>query len=183
MHNHDEFENHNYDRPSKSQLKREMAALQDLGEQLIALPKDKLKQLDLQEELYTALLESQRITSHEGKRRQIQYIGKLMRSADAEEIKTKLNAWLDGSKKQVNHMHKLESIRDQLMADDAVLTTFLQEYPNTNIQELRTLLRAARKEAQQNEAINPESGQQPKRKHYRAFFQTIKRICSDSNDA
>lgn len=182
MHNHNEFENHNYDRPSKSQLKREMTALQDLGKQLIALPKDKLKQLDLHEELYTALEQAQRITSHEGKRRQLQYIGKLMRNADSEEIKNKLNNWSDGSRAQVNDMHKLESIRDQLIADDAALTSFLQEYPSTNTQELRTLLRAARKEAQQNESINPESGQQPKRKHYRALFQTIKRICSDTND-
>lgn len=183
MHNHDEFENNNYERPSKSQLKREMTALQDLGEQLLTLSKDKLKQLDLHTELYAAIEQAQSITSREAKRRHLQYIGKLMRKADTDQIKASLNTWQDGSKQQVRDMHKIESIRDQLVVNDNVLTSFLQEYPNTNVQELRAQIRAARKESQQNESINPASGQQPKRKHYRALFQTIKNICEEQSSS
>src|SRR5690606_41572398 len=82
-----------YSGPSKSQLKREMTALQQLGQRLVGLSRDKLTQLPLAERLHEAILEAQRIKAHEGKRRQMQYIGKLMRDANAEAIAAQLNEW------------------------------------------------------------------------------------------
>jgi len=86
------------ERPSKSQVKREMHALLDLGRDLVALPDDKLKRLPLPEALYDAIRLAQRITSREGRRRQIHYVGKLMRQAPAEEIQAQLHLWKHGAR-------------------------------------------------------------------------------------
>src|SRR5690606_21216236 len=67
-----------YDRPSKSQVKREMLALTDLGKQLVDLPPERLRKLALEEKLHEAIRLAQRTTSREGRRRQIHYVGKLM---------------------------------------------------------------------------------------------------------
>src|SRR3546814_3003183 len=83
-----DFDENGYDRPSKSQVKREMHALLDLGKQLIDLPADRLKQLPLAERLYEAIRLAQRTTSREGRRRQTHFVGKLMRDAPADEIRT-----------------------------------------------------------------------------------------------
>jgi len=85
-------------RPSKSQVKREMHALLDLGKDLVALPNDKLKRLPLSEALYDAVRLAQGITSREGRRRQIHYVGKLMRQAPAEEIQAQLQLWKHGAR-------------------------------------------------------------------------------------
>jgi len=85
------------ERPSKSQVKRDMHALLDLGKALVALPDDKLKRLPLSESLYEAIRLAQRITSREGKRRQIHYVGKLMRQAPAQEIQAQLLAFKHGA--------------------------------------------------------------------------------------
>jgi len=84
------------ERPSKSQRKRDMHALLNLGKELVALPDDKLKRLPLSESLYEAIRLAQRITSREGKRRQIHYVGKLMRQAPAQEIQAQLLAFKHG---------------------------------------------------------------------------------------
>src|SRR3546814_8610757 len=102
---------HGYDGPSKSQVKREMLALQDLGKQLIELSPDQLKQLPLAEKLYEAIRLAQRTTSREGRRRQVHYVGKLMRDADAETIRTQLDVWKNGSREQTRAMHRLETDR------------------------------------------------------------------------
>src|SRR5690606_38640592 len=161
-----------YDRPSKSQVKREMLALQGLGKQLVDLAPSQLKQLPLPEKLYDALLLAQRTTSREGRRRQIHYVGKLMRDVDAEAIRVQLDIWENGSREQTKEMHRLEALRDLLLRDDDSLTALLQKYPGADAQHLRALIRAGRKEAQANEKLNP--GQDPQRKHYRALFQALK---------
>ncbi|TEA79073.1 ribosome biogenesis factor YjgA [Allopusillimonas ginsengisoli] len=163
-----------YDRPSKSQVKRDMLALQDLGKQLVDLAPSQLKQLPLSEKLHDALLLAQRTTSREGRRRQIHYVGKLMRDADAPAIRAQLDIWENGSREQTKEMHRLEALRDLLLRDDDSLTDLLQTYPGADAQHLRALIRAGRKEAQANEKLNP--GQDPQRKHYRALFQALKTL-------
>ncbi|SAI47941.1 Protein of uncharacterised function (DUF615) [Bordetella ansorpii] len=170
----DGFDENGYDRPSKSQVKRELHALLDLGKELIALSPDRLKQLPLAERLYEAIREAQRTTSREGLRRQTHFVGKLMRDAPADVIRAQLDTWRNGSREDTAAMHRLENLRERLLADDDVLTELLQEYPDTDIQHLRAVIRAARKEAQQNAALT--QGQEPQRKQYRALFQALKSL-------
>ncbi|OZI53331.1 ribosome biogenesis factor YjgA [Bordetella genomosp. 4] len=171
-----EFDENGYDRPSKSQIKREMHALLDLGKQLIELPDDRLKQLPLAERLYEAIRLAQKTTSREGKRRQTHFVGKLMRDAPADEIRAQLDVWQNGSREETAAMHRLESLRDKLLSDDDALTQLLDAHPGADVQALRATIRAARKEAQGNAALQP--GQEPQRKHYRALFQALKALSS-----
>jgi ribosome-associated protein len=166
------------DRPSKSQVKRDMLELLDLGKRLVELPSDRLKQLELDEPLHDAILLAQRTHSREGRRRQIHYVGKLMRKAPAEAIRTQLDTWANGSRQETLAMHRLEALRDLLLNDDDALTQLLQEYPGADIQHLRTLIRAGRRERQQNLALR--EGQEPARKHYRALFQALKALPADA---
>ncbi|GAA0825429.1 ribosome biogenesis factor YjgA [Ralstonia mannitolilytica] len=136
---------------SKSQRKREVNALQDLGTALEALPKDKLAKVPLPETLADALREAKRITSHEGKRRQMQYIGKLMRALtdeDVEAIRRVMATFVGASKAETARLHAIERWRDRLIASDDAVTEFIAAHPDTDVQALRTLVRNARKEAQ-----------------------------------
>lgn len=160
--------------PSKSQVKRDMHALLDLGRQLIDLPASKLAQLGLDEKLLDAIELAQRTRSHEGLRRQTHYVGKLMRQADAQTIRRQLDIWENGTREQARAMHRLEALRDKLIEDDATLTAVLNTFPDLDIQALRAQIRAARKEAAQNAALP--AGREPMRKHYRALFQTLKQL-------
>jgi len=170
----DAFPDDGYDRPSKSQVKREMHALLDLGKELVELSPERLRQLPLAERLYEAIREAQRITSREGRRRQIHFVGKLMRDAPADEIRAQLDVWRNGSREATAAMHRLETLRDRLLTDDEALTRLLDEHPDADIQHLRAVIRAARKEAQHNAALGP--GQEPQRKQYRALFQALKTL-------
>jgi ribosome-associated protein len=161
-----EFEQE-YDRPSKSQLKREMTALQKLGEDLVAEPRDRVKRVPMPEDVRDAILECQKIKDHEGRRRQLQYVGKKMRSLDEEEIaaiQRTLDSWRGASKAETAAMHALERRREKLLADDAALTDLKSEFPEADVQQLRTLIRNARKE--QAESKPP--------KAYREIFQILK---------
>lgn len=160
------------DRPSKTQIKREMHALLDLGTELVALSTDRLKQLPISERLYDAVRDAQRANSREGKRRAAAYVGKLMRDAPADDIRKQIDTWENGSREETRAMHRLESMRDKLLADDDTLTHLLTQIPQADVQAFRTLVRAARKEHAGNESLNP--GQEPQRKHYRALFQSLK---------
>ena len=135
------------ERPSKSQRKREMLALQDLGEALVALGRDELRRIELPDELRGAIEEAQRITSHEGRRRQLQYVGRLMRTVEAEPIRAGLARVTGSSKAEVARMHRCEELRDRLLGDDAALTELLHAQPHADGQWLRTTIRAARREA------------------------------------
>ncbi|SAL54861.1 hypothetical protein AWB71_02952 [Caballeronia peredens] len=164
-----------YDRPSKSQLKREMHALQELGEALIALPKDALKRMPMPEDLGDAVREARRITDHEGKRRQLQYVGKIMRSLSEDEIgalRTALDTQRGVNKSETARLHWIERTREQLLADDAALTEFIRKHPGVDPQEGRTLIRNARREREQ---------QKPPR-YFRELFQWIKNAAGADND-
>ncbi len=150
--------------PSKSELKRQMDALQDLGRALTELPRDKLKKFDLPEQLLTAVLEHQRIPSFGAKKRQEQYIGKLMRSIDPEPIRQQLAIMRGDSAEHAAWLHQLERWRDKLMADDKTLGAFVAEHPGADVQQLRTMIRNARKEL----------AEQKPPKAYRQLFQTLK---------
>ncbi|OWT58261.1 ribosome biogenesis factor YjgA [Candidimonas nitroreducens] len=168
------------ERPSKSQVKREMHALLDLGKRLVELSTERLRALPLEEKLYDAIREAQRTPGREGRRRQVHYVGKLMRAADAEAIRSQLDAWENGSREQTAAMHRLENLRELLLRDDQALTKLLDEYPGADVQQLRTLIRSGRKEAQNNAALGP--GQETQRKHYRALFQALKSLVDAQGD-
>lgn len=169
-----------YDRPSKSQVKREMLALTDLGRQLVDLSPERLRQLVLEEDLYDAIRLAQRTTSREGRRRQIHYVGKLMRTSeiDAEAIRRQLDSWARGSREEARAQHRLEALRDLLLRDDDALTELLQQCEVPDVQQFRATIRAARKEARQNESLPP--GSDPQRKHYRALYQALKNLNLES---
>lgn len=133
-------------RPSKSQRKREMDALQTLGVQLLRLNVEQLARLDLPEALRDALADAHRITSHEGRRRQLQYIGRLMRSIDPAPLRRALADATGASRAAVALMHRCERLRDRLLADDAALAEFIAAHPHIDAQRLRATIRAARRE-------------------------------------
>jgi ribosome-associated protein len=132
---------------SKTRRKREMHELQALGVALVELPEGMLQAMALEPRLLEAVLEAKRITAHEGKRRQIQYIGRLMRDVDPAPIRARI-AELEGSSAQATARHRrLEAWRERLIADDEALTAFATEHPGADLQVLRALIRNARKEA------------------------------------
>ena len=124
-----------------------MHELQALGVALVALPEGMLQAMTLEPRLLEAVLEAKRITAHEGKRRQIQYIGRLMRDVDPAPIRARI-AELEGSSAQASARHRrLEGWRERLIGDDEALTAFAAEHPGADLQALRALIRNARKEA------------------------------------
>jgi ribosome-associated protein len=139
-------------RPSKTQRKLAMTELQRLGEEMLRLTPEQLARLDLPETLRDALHAAARIHAHEGRRRQLQYIGRLMRQVDPEPIRRALEDASGGSRAAVSLMHRCERLRDQLLDDDAALTAFLAGHPGVDAQPLRTLIRAARRERAQGTA-------------------------------
>jgi ribosome-associated protein len=132
--------------PSKSQLKRESTALQDLGGELVKLSRDQLKKIDLPEKLGDAVREAQRITSHGAIRRQMQYIGKLMRDVDPAPIQAALDEIKGVSAAANARQHALERLRTRLLEDEAVIGEIAQAHPQADITQLRQLRRNALKE-------------------------------------
>jgi ribosome-associated protein len=128
-----------------------MLALQKLGEELLTLSNDQLSALDLPEILLSALLEAKRLKSHEGKRRQLQYIGKIMREVDAEPIRKALKQIKSRHVKETEEFHEVEEWREKMIVqgDDAV-NVFIQLYPATDRQQLRQLVRNARHDRNNN---------------------------------
>jgi ribosome-associated protein len=135
--------------PSKSQRKRDVEALQSLGRQLAELSRDQLKKMDLPEDLRDAVLEYKRLTSHGALRRQMQFIGKVMREVDAEPVVEQLAALRGESNVAKAEFHALERWRERLLADDEAVTQWLAEHPDGDGQRLRQLIRNARREAEQ----------------------------------
>ena len=152
--------------PSKTKIKKQMHELQDIGEQLVALSKDQLKEIDLPETLLDAIVEAKRITKFGAIKRQMQYIGRLMRHVDAAPIVAKLEVWSGKSSRHIAYMHRLERWRERLLESDGALTELLAEYPQADAQRLRTLIRNALKE---KELLKPP-------KSYREIFQVLREI-------
>jgi ribosome-associated protein len=163
--------------PSKSALKRQMTELQVLGRELTELPESRQERLDLPENLRSALQEFRRTRSHEGRRRQMQFIGKLMRHVDETPIREAVAAFKLGSAKETLQLHEAERWREELLADDEAVTRWMSDYPATDAQALRSLVRAARKDSL---AATPE---QRHARAYRELFKLIKAAMQPSGAA
>lgn len=163
-----EFEQE-YERPSKSEMKRQMNELQKLGEELVEQPRDRVKRVPMPEDVRDAILECQKITDHEGRRRQLQFVGKKMRTLEPEEvavIQRTIEGWRGASKADTAALHAIERKREKLLADDKALTALMEEHPELDVQQLRTLIRNARKEQAENKPP----------KAYRELFQVLKQL-------
>jgi ribosome-associated protein len=135
---------------SKTKKKQHVEELQKLGAALIALPAVTLDALNLPAQLLAAVREAQRITSHEARRRQVQFIGKVMRKIDPEPVRAAVAAITNQSFATRARQKRLEQWRERLIADDAALTEFAGQHAGADLQEMRTLIRNARKEIAQS---------------------------------
>ncbi len=152
--------------PSKTQRKHEMHALQDLGEALIALDPQRLAVLDLPDRLVDAIAEARGIRAHEGRRRQIQFIGKLMRTVDPVPVRAAIDLWTSGSDAERVLFGQLERWRERVLADDTGLDALVLEFPDADHVKLAALVRDARGERAR--------GGPPHR--YRELFRMLKSI-------
>ncbi|MBI4740656.1 MAG: DUF615 domain-containing protein [Betaproteobacteria bacterium] len=152
---------------SKTRRKQAMADLQALGEELVELSADRVKKICIPDFLRDAVREAQRMTRHdEARRRQMQYVGKLMRDVDPEPVRAALALVRGESAGETAKLHRLERLRTEFLADEKVLHEIANLYPGADLQHLRSLRRAALKEREQNKP--PRS--------YRAIFQTLKEL-------
>jgi len=133
---------------SKTKQKAAMQELQDLGEELIELSKARLAQLNLPETLLDAVKQAQRITANGAIARQKQYIGRLMREIDTESIADQLARWKGAHQEENAHFHRLEKLRERLLQDDTALSDYLRAHPEVDSQQIRALIRNARKETE-----------------------------------
>ncbi|MEY2843870.1 MAG: hypothetical protein RI920_1907 [Pseudomonadota bacterium] len=160
--------------PSRSAMKRASHELQELGKQLLAMPDSRLAGIDMPERLREALDMWKKTKSHEGKRRQLQFIGKVMRLVDAEPLREAVAIWQLGHARDALQLHQIERWRVELLSDDAdAVTRWMAEYPQTDVQQLRNIVRQARKDA----AAAPE---QRSGKAFRELFQLLKDIVAES---
>ena len=166
--------------PSKTQLKAEADEKQALGEALLTLRADLMARLDLPEKLLDAIAQAKRITNFEGRRRQMQFIGKLMRQLDADPIRAAIDEQANGSADLTLALHLAEQWRDKLIASDDALGNWLTDYPGTDSQQLRALIRQARKDI-----AKPETpGEAPRHgKSYREIFQLVKQAMAKEPEA
>lgn len=149
---------------SKTRVKEAMQELQDLGEELVALSRDQLKRIGLDEDLHAAILDWQRFSKHEAKRRQLQYIGKIMRGLDPAPIRAGLALLRGESAAEIARLHRLERLRDQLLDDETTLQEIVTTWPQADLTQLRQLRRNALKEKA--------SSKPPK--NFRAIYQFLK---------
>lgn len=155
--------------PSKTRRKQEMHALQDIGEQLVQLDLKRLAELGLPETLVDAILEARRMRKHEARRRQMQFIGKLMRDVDAAPILEKFDLWSGVTLQHTAWLHLLERWRNRLLTDEKSFAELGQKYPSADLQHLRTLVRNAHKEKLANKP--PRS--------FRALFHELQTVIPD----
>ena len=153
-------------RPSKTQRKKAVHALQDLGVELVELPEERLEAIEMPEALRDAVMAARRITAHEAKRRQMQYIGKLMRNVDAEPIRVALDRWRTQSVQGVAAHKRVEAWRERLLADDAALAKLAADYPTADTTQIGALIR--------NIARERSAGRPPR--SYRSLYQALRSL-------
>lgn len=161
---------------SKTRRKQQMTELQDLGATLVALPENQFRQLPMSERLMVAARDARKITNHEGRRRQLQYVGRLMRDEDevtVEAMRAKLAAFKGESNAENARFHAMEKLRDAMLADDTAITRFIAEHASVDVQRLRNLVREARKDAQGNKPP----------KHARELFKLIRETLENAASA
>jgi len=156
------------DRPSKSQLKRDMLALQELGEALVALSDERLAGLGLPEALLDAVRDAKRIavSKHGAQRRQRQYVGRIMRDVDPGPIRAQLDAIEGQSRSHAAWLHRIERWRERLLKEDDALTELLTDVPDADVPRIRALIRNAQRE--QREGKPPKS--------FRELFQILREL-------
>jgi ribosome-associated protein len=164
----DEFD----DRPSKSQVKREMLALQELGEALVSLSDEQLAGLELPDDLRDAVRAARRIgvSKHGAIRRQLQYVGRIMREVDPAPIRAQLDALEGHSQAHTAWLHRLERWRERLLAHEDSLTELLAEHPGADVPRIRALIRNAQRE----HAL----GKPPK--SFRELFQLLRELIPET---
>lgn len=138
------------DDQSRTDLKRESTELQKLGEALLTLRSDLLERLEISDKFKDAIADAKRITNFEGKRRQMQYIGKLMRLLEpqvVETVRAALDEQANGSNADKVLLHQAETWRDRLIDDEDAAAQWISLNPSTDVQQLRALIRQARKDA------------------------------------
>ena len=155
---------------SKSERKRRNTALQDVGAALVKLSREQLARIDMPENLREAVTACQRITKHEARRRQMQYIGKIMRNVDAGPIAEQLAALEAPSKRQTALFHLAEKWRDELLADPRAIERFAREFPHANANRVQALLEAARTEKAAKRAP----------KHLRELFHALNAVVQEA---
>lgn len=160
----------NEEKPSKTQRKKEVTALQDLGEALVELKDEQLAEIELPEFLRDAVLDAKRIKSFEGRRRQMQYIGKLMRKVDAAPIRAALDAFRAGPRRETALHKRAEAWRERLLADEAALAEFARDQPQADTHQLQALRGAALRER--------EAGQPPRA--FRELYQVIRALLDEA---
>lgn len=174
---------------SRTDLKRESDELQDLGKELLSLRADLFARIGLPDKLVEALAEARRITNFEGKRRQMQYVGKLMRKLDDDTVaavRTALQEQRSGSAADKLALHLAEQWRDRLIAEDSAQAEWIAHHPGTDIQQLRALIRQARKDAPgahdatvaQSQGLAPRKG-----RAYRELFVLVRTQLGGPADA
>ena len=158
--------------PSKTRRKKQMAELQDLGAELVGLSEQRLAQIELPDNLRDAVTAARRMSKFEARRRQLQYIGKLMRRIDAEPIRAQLEAWKTGSRKHTAWLHRIERWRERLLADESALNELIGECPHADVEQLRALVRNTLRERELNK---------PPR-NFRALFQALHGILAENRE-
>ena len=158
------------EKPSKTQRKREMHELQALGARLVELNAEQLAEVGLPEELRGAVEFARRTTKHEARRRQMQYIGKLMRSVDPAPIREKLKIWDGVSAEHTARQHRVERWRDRLIEDESSVDELVRAHPGIDARHLRALARKAREE--RTAGLPPRA--------YRELFRALREIVVDS---
>jgi ribosome-associated protein len=158
---------------SKSQRKRESHSLQDIGEELVELSSERLASLDLPDNLRDAVMDARRISKFGALRRQMQYVGRLMREIDAAPIRARLDAWKGQGREDAAQLHRIERWRGRLLEDDEALGQLLAEYPHADSQRLRALVRNAQRERADGKAP----------KSFRGLFQALRDILSGPSAA
>ena len=165
MKDEENFDDEDY--KSKTQIKEEMHALKDLGSALLEVPKSVYDSFPIPDELDEAIQTSHRIKSHIAKKRQLQYIGKVMRRIEHEPIQAAYDEWKNGRKKLSREHNKLEELRDQLIeGDQDALNQVINDHPDCDIQQIRQMIRAAQQEKKQEKPP----------KSYRKLFKYLREL-------
>ncbi|MCB1915764.1 MAG: DUF615 domain-containing protein [Rhodocyclaceae bacterium] len=151
---------------SKTRRKKDMLELQALGEALVAISGERLHAVPMPDALRDAVLEAQRIRQRGAKRRQLQYIGRLMREVDAEPIRRALDEFAGRSREHAARQHRLEHLREQLLEDETILQQLAEQWPGADLQQLRVQRRNALKERQLGKAP----------KAYRQLFRLLREL-------
>ncbi len=167
---------------SRTDLKRESTELQKLGEELLTLRADLMARLALPDKLLDALAEARRISNFEGRRRQMQYVGKLMRQLDPEVREAARAALVEQhmpSARETALLHTAEQWRDRLIASDDAVAQWINDFPQTDTQQLRALVRQARKDAPPVDQAAVSQGLAPRQgRAYREIFQLVRAALS-----